>query len=72
MIGNYDKALEDAQTAIKTDENFMKVGQDPQNIFLISNNQLFVLTIYILASLNTPPKSNSSTKFKYLAINLGN
>ncbi|RMX46409.1 hypothetical protein pdam_00000695 [Pocillopora damicornis] len=24
MIGNYDKALEDAQTAIKTDENFMK------------------------------------------------
>ena len=36
MIGNYDKALEDAQTAIKTDENFMKVSQDPQNIFLIS------------------------------------
>lgn len=36
MIGNYDKALEDAQTAIRTDENFMKVGQDPQNIFLIS------------------------------------
>ena len=36
MIGNYEKALEDAQTAIKTDENFMKVGQDPQNIFLIS------------------------------------
>lgn len=25
MMGTYDKALEDAQTAIKIDENFLKV-----------------------------------------------
>ena len=25
MLGKYDKALEDAQTAIKLDENFLKV-----------------------------------------------
>lgn len=26
MLGTYDKALEDAQTAIKLDENFVKVS----------------------------------------------
>ena len=26
MLGTYDKALEDAQTAIKLDENFLKVS----------------------------------------------
>ena len=40
MLSAYDKALEDAQSAIKLDENFLKVSVDH-----IYCNQIFVFMI---------------------------
>ena len=38
MMGTYDKALEDAQTAIRIDENFLKVCY-----LYLSNTYLFIV-----------------------------